>query len=125
NLDIAEKNLQNTEDIYQIENGRYNIGKTSEDQLLTVELQVLQAKQAQAQARLDMETSMLRLKSYVGLNEDVDVSLLLPDEIPSVKVDVDRAIELAFQNRSEALGFDTQLLQAEQDVARARGQRFQ
>jgi outer membrane protein TolC len=125
NLDIAEKNLRNTEDIYQIENGRYNIGKTSEDQLLTVELQVLQAKQAQAQARLDMETSMLTLKSYVGLNENVDVALLLPDEIPSVKVDVDRAIELAFQNRSEALGFDTQILQAEQEVARARGQRFQ
>jgi len=125
NLDIAEKNLRNTEDIYQIENGRYNIGKTSEDQLLTVELQVLQAKQAQAQARLDMETSMLTLKSYVGLNENVDVELVLPDEIPSIKVDVDQAIELAFQNRSEVLQFETQQLQAEQEVARARGQRFQ
>src|SRR5690606_7103898 len=29
NLDIAEKNLKNTEDIYRIENGRYNIGTTS------------------------------------------------------------------------------------------------
>lgn len=125
NLDIAEKNLQNTEDIYRIENGRYNIGTTSEDHLLQVELQVLQAKQAQAQARLDMETSMLTLKSYVGLNENVNVALILPDEIPSIKVDVDRAIELAFQNRSEALNFETQILQAEQDVARARGQRFQ
>lgn len=125
NLEIAEKNLQNTEDIYQIENGRYNIGKTSEDQLLTVELQVLQAKQAQAQAKLDMETSMLTLKSYVGLNENVEVELILPDEIPSIQVDVDRAIALAFQNRSEVLQFETQQLQAEQEVARARGQRFQ
>ncbi len=125
NLDISEKNLRNTEDIYRIENGRYNIGTTSEDHLLQVELQVLQAKQAQSQARLDMETSMLSLKSYVGLHENVEVELILPDEIPSIQVDVDRAIELAFQNRSQALGFDRQLLEAEESVARARGQRFQ
>lgn len=125
NLDIAEKNLKNTEDIYRIENGRYNIGTTSEDRLLQVELQVLQAKQDLAQAKLDMETSMLSLKSYVGLNENVDVQLILPDEIPNIIVDVDQAIELAFQNRSEALGFNRQLLEAEEGVARARGQRFQ
>ncbi|MEX2591668.1 MAG: TolC family protein [Anditalea sp.] len=125
NLDIAGKNLKNTEDVYRIENGRYNIGTTSEDRLLQVELQVLQAKQALAQASLDMETSMLSLKSYVGLNESADVQLILPDKIPTILVDVDQAIELAFQNRSEALGFNRQLLQAEESVARARGQRFQ
>jgi len=125
NLDIAEKNLKNTEDIYRIENGRYNIGTTSEDHLLQVELQVLQAKQDLAGAKLDMETSMLTLKSYVGLNENTNVELVLPDNIPSIQVDVDRAIDLAFQNRSLALGFDRQLLEAEEGVARARGQRFQ
>jgi outer membrane protein TolC len=125
NLDIAEKNLKNTEDIYRIENGRYNIGTTSEDQLLQVELQVLQAKQDLAQAKLDMETRMLTLKSYVGLNENANVELVLPNEIPSIAVDVDRAIELAFQNRSEALGFERQLIEAEESVAMARGQRFQ
>src|SRR5690554_136373 len=125
NLDIAQKNLKNTEDIYKIENGRYNIGTTSEDHLLQVELQVLQAKQDLAGAKLDMETSMLTLKSYVGLNENANVELILPDNIPSLQVDVDRAIELAFQNRSVALGFKRQLLEAEEQVARARGQRFQ
>lgn len=125
NLDIAEKNLKNTEDVYRIENGRYNIGTTSEDRLLQVELQVLQAKQDLAQAKLDMETRMLSLKSYIGLNESANVELILPDKIPSIRVDVDRAIELAFQNRSESLGFSRQLLEAEEEVARARGQRLQ
>lgn len=125
NLDIAQKNLKNTQDIYLIENGRYNIGKTSEDHLLQVELQVLQAKQGLAQSKLDMETNMLTLKSYIGLNERLEIELVLPDEIPSIEVDVDRAIALAFENRSEALGFERQLLEAEQSVASARGQRFQ
>lgn len=125
NLDIAEKNLKNTEDIYRIENGRYNIGTTSEDHLLQVELQVLQAKQDLASAKLSMETSMLSLKSYVGFYESSDIQLVLPDQIPTIQVDVDRAIELAFQNRSQALGFSRQLLEAEESVARARGERFQ
>lgn len=125
NLDIATKNLENSEAILKIERGRYNIGTTYEDKLLQVELQVLEAKQGVAQARLDMEASSLRLKSFIGLNETVDLSLALPDDIPEFEVNVEQAIEYAFQNRSDAIGFERQRLEAQADVAQARGQRFQ
>jgi len=125
NLDIATKNLQNSEGILKIEQGRYNIGTTYEDKLLQVELQVLEARQGVAQARLDMETSSLQLKSYIGLNESITLNLLLPASIPEFDVNVENAIEYAFQNRSDAIRFDRQRLEAQSDVARARGQRFQ
>jgi outer membrane protein TolC len=125
NLDIATKNLTNTEEILKIERGRYNIGTTYEDKLLQVELQVLEAKQEVSQARLDMETAALRLKSYIGLNETVNVNLVLPDEIPQFDIDTDLAIDYAFQNRAVAIGFDRQRLEAEREIAMARGQRFQ
>ncbi|SNS66899.1 Outer membrane protein TolC [Belliella buryatensis] len=124
NLEIASLNLKNTEDIFKIEQGRYNIGTTYEDKLLQVELQVLQAKQQLAQARLDMEERSLRLKSYVGLNEATNLVLVAPKEIPFFDVPVDEAIERAFQNRSEALGFERRRLEGEASVAQARGQRF-
>ncbi|MCH7398748.1 TolC family protein [Belliella sp. DSM 107340] len=124
NLDIARKNLSNFEDIYKIEQGRYNIGTTYEDKLLQVRLQVLQAQQQLAQARLDMEDRSLRLKSYVGLNEATDLVLVAPAEIPIFDVPVDEALDRAYQNRSEALGFDRRRLEGEESVARARGQRF-
>lgn len=124
NLDIATKNLQNTQEILKIEQGRYNIGTTYEDKLLQVELQVLQARQDLAQARLDMETNSLILKSYVGLNEAADLTLIPPTEIKEILINVEEALEYAFQNRSEALGFDVRLLQAEANMAQARGQRF-
>ena len=45
NLQIAQFNLANNDTIYRIEQGRYNIGTTSKDKLLQVELQVLNARQ--------------------------------------------------------------------------------
>ncbi|WP_162416923.1 TolC family protein [Cyclobacterium roseum] len=125
NLDIATKNLENSEAILQIERGRYNIGTTYEDKLLQVELQVLKAKQGVAQARLDMEARSLRLKSYIGLNEAVDLNLALPDDIPEFEVNVEEAIEYAFQNRSDAISYERQRMEAQAEVAQARGDRFQ
>lgn len=124
NLDIANINLKNTEDILKIERGRYNIGTTYEDKLLQVELQVLQARQLLAQARLDMEANSLRLKSYVGLNDATNLVLIPPSTIPDFVVPVEEAIERAFQNRSQALGFERRKLEADANLAQARGQRF-
>ena len=125
NLDIQTKNLQNSEAILKIEQGRYNIGTTYEDKLLQVELQVLEARQGVAQAKLDMESSSLSLKSYIGLNENTTLNLVLPSEIPDFDVDVQKAIEYAFQNRSDAIRFERQRTEAEANIARAKGERFQ
>ena len=45
NLQIAQFNLANNDTIYKIEQGRYNIGTTSEDKLLQIELQLLRSRQ--------------------------------------------------------------------------------
>lgn len=124
NFEIATKNLNNTQEILKIENGRYNLGTTYEDKLLQVELQVLQARQDLAQARLDLEANALRLKSFVGINETAELTLIPPKELPEFEIDVEKAIDFAFQNRAEALGFDRRKLEAESGVAQARGQRF-
>jgi outer membrane protein TolC len=124
NFEIATKNLKNTQEILKIEQGRYNIGTTYEDKLLQVELQVLQARQDLAQARLDLEANSLRLKSYVGFNETAELTLIPPQQLPDLIIDTEVAIDYAFQNRAEALGFDRRKLEAESRVAQARGQRF-
>ncbi|MCL6261613.1 TolC family protein [Aquiflexum sp. TKW24L] len=124
NLEIASKNLANTQEILKIEQGRYNIGTTYEDKLLQVELQVLQARQDLAQAQLDLEANNLRLKSYIGLNETAELTLIPPQSITPIEINVEEAIEFAFLNRADAMGFDRRKLEAESAVALARGQRF-
>ncbi|EAZ80248.1 TolC family protein [Algoriphagus machipongonensis] len=125
NFEIATQNLKNTEQIFGIEQKRYDLGATFEDELLQVELQTLQAKQDLAKAKLDLESSSLAVNSFIGLNQAANILLIPPSEVPEFDVDVNEAIEYAFQNRSEALGFDRQLIEAEATVAEAKGQRMQ
>src|SRR5690606_499280 len=123
-LEIANFNLANTDTILKIEKNRYNIGTTTEDKVLQVELSYLNEQQNVAQAKLDFESASLRLRSFIGLNEDVEIDLILPDEIPQLVVDYMTALNYAKENRADYLAFERQRLEAEQEVARAKGNRF-
>ena len=120
-LGVASNNRANADTIYRIAQGRYNLGTIPENELLQLELNVMEARQDVAQAELDLETSTLRLKSFIGLNENVSLTLALPHEIPDFPVDADMAIQQAFENRSDAVAFERRLQEAESQVAQAKG----
>jgi len=121
NLEIAEKNVANNDTIFKIAQGRYNLGKIAENELLQLELQLMNSRQQAAQAKLDIETATLRLKTWVGLPEASELILALPEEIPEFAVDEEIALTYARANRSESIGFNRRKLEAEADVARAKG----
>ncbi|MEM9859644.1 MAG: TolC family protein, partial [Bacteroidota bacterium] len=124
NFQIAQFNLANNDTIFRIEQGRYNIGTTSKDKLLQVELQLLRSKQDVAQAQLDIETSSLRLRSYVSLNDNEQFELVLPEDIPQFEINYGKALEYAQNYRSDYLAFQRRKIEAEREVARARGDQF-
>ena len=124
NLQIAQFNLANNDTIYKIEQGRYNIGTTSQDKLLQVELQLLRSRQSVAQSRLELETARLQLRSFIGLRNGEEFQLSLPEGIPAFEVTVDEALAHARKNRSAYIAFERRRLEADQEIAQARGQRF-
>lgn len=124
-LQIASFNLANNDTIYRIEEGRYNIGTTSKDKLLQVELQLLRSKQGVTKAQLELETARLRLGSYIGMNNSDKFELALPEEVPEFELNYGDALSYAQNNRADYLAFKRRKLEAERNVARARGQRFQ
>lgn len=124
NYQIAEFNLSNNDTIYNIEKGRFNIGTTSEDKLLQVELQLLRSKQDLANAELDLQTSRLALRTFIGLNEDEIFQLALPEEIPLFAVDEEIALQYAKENRSDFIAFERRKIEAEANVAEAKANRF-
>lgn len=125
NHQIASFNLANNDTIYKIEQGRYNIGNTSLDKLLQVELQLLTSRQQVAQASLALETARLQLRSFIGLNDGERFELVLPESIPQFVVTVDEALEYGKQNRADFIAFQRRRLQGDESVAQARGRRFQ
>lgn len=120
-MDIALNNLANNDTIYKIAEGRYNLGKIAENELLQLQLNLMNSQQAVAQAQLDLETSTLRLKSYIGIPGSDKIELLLPEDIPEFEVDEAKALQEALKNRSDAVAFKRRELEAQASVAQARG----
>lgn len=123
-LQIAQFNLANNDTIYKIEQGRYNIGTTSKDKLLQVELQLLRSRQDVAQARLNLQTARLLLRSFIGITDSDPMELELPEAIPDFNVDVEEALSFAKQNRSDYIAFQRRRIEADRGVAQAKGERF-
>lgn len=125
NLQIAKFNLANNDTIYKIEQGRYNIGTTSEDKLLQVELQLLRSRQDVAKANLDLQNASLQLRTYIGLRTGEGFTLVMPDQIPTFEVTEDEAVAYARQTRAAFIAFSRRKIEADQEVARAKGNRYQ
>lgn len=121
---IAKFNLANNDTIFKIEQGRYNIGTTSQDKLLQVELQLLQSKQDVAQARIAIQNASLVLRSYLGITNDEPFILSIPEDLPVFEVNEQEALSLAKKNRAAYIAFERRRIEADRDVARARGDRM-
>lgn len=125
NLQIAKYNLANNDTIYKIEQGRYNIGTTSEDKLLQVELQLLRSRQDVGQANLALQTASLDLRTYIGLRNGESFELVLPGEIPTFQVSEEEALRYAKETRSAFIAFERRKMEANAAVAQVRGQLYQ
>lgn len=125
NLQLAESNLANNDTIYKIEQGRYNIGTTTKDKLLQAELQLLQSRQDVTSARINLQNSKLALITYIGLKDFDNYELTLPQEIPVMNLNVETALKYARENRADFVAFERRKMEADREVAEARGQRFQ
>jgi outer membrane protein len=122
NADIAAKNLASNEAIYQLAEEKYKLGKLSQNDLLQLRLTLINARTDLSQARLGARVMELQLKNYMGFTGPEILSLVLPDTIPVLPVDAGTALAEAQRNRKEPVAFQRRLLQAEQQVRKAKGE---
>lgn len=123
NLEIAEKNMANSDTLYQIATGRYQLGTIAENDLLQLELSRLNSETALNEATIQLEIRKSRLRSFLGFNEKVSLQLILPREVPLMELDFDRTLAEAKENNPEILNMQRQLMEAQQAVAEARSRK--
>jgi outer membrane protein TolC len=124
-LQIATFNLANNDTIHKIEQGRYNIGTTSQDKLLQVELQLLRSRQDVTRSRIELENARLSLRNYIGVQEGEIGDLILPEGIPFFEATLSEALQFARANRADFIAFERRRYEADREVAQAKGNRFQ
>ena len=118
---IAEKNLANNDTIYKMSSGRYQLGKIGENDLLRLELNLLKSNQALRTAKLNLESTILKLNTFLGFPEQESILLKIPSNLPVFSIDEYEALEMARRNNAAFLGFKRKRLQADQVVAQAKG----
>lgn len=123
NLQTAIKNMANSDTLYNIATGRYQLGTIAEDELLSMELGFLNAGAAMNKSTIDLELSKSRLRTFLGFNDRVNLELLLPAEIPDLELDYTRIQQEAEANNPEVMDMKRQLLEAQKSVAEARSQK--
>jgi len=123
NKQIAEMNYLNADTLWRMAQGRYNLGTIAEDELLQMQLSWLNSETSRKQAEMNLRDREIRLRSFLGFNENVRIELILPNEIPDLQVDVEEVRDLAHANNPEILDQQLTLLTAQSNVAQAKAEK--
>ncbi|WP_423148661.1 TolC family protein [Rubrolithibacter danxiaensis] len=121
NLQIAETNLSNTENILKVANMKLELGRITRNEILQLQLEQLKAEKAVGIAKRDMEIATLNLRSYTGLLSTDKIALLPPQASINMNVATEKVISEAYANRSDAIAFIRRMAEAKRDVAKAKG----
>jgi outer membrane protein len=122
NLQIAQTNYSNTENILKIAKTKFELGKITRNEILQLQLELLNSKKAVGIAKRDMEISTLTLRSYISREGGDRIALVVPETISDMNVSSDKVLAEAYANRSDAIAFVRRIAEAKRDVAIAKGQ---
>ena len=120
NVEISDFNVTVNDSIYNISQGRFQVGNIAKNEMLQSELEYRNATQALTTAKLDYLRTEERFKALLGIDDNQEIEIYVPDVAPDVDVDVNKAIELASENNSTSLQFRLNELQADQTYDQAR-----
>lgn len=120
NVEVAEFNVTVNDSIYNISQGRYHVGSIAENDLLQSELALRNAETSLTTASLNFQRAEENFKALLGIPDQVEIEVVVPEEAPALNIDVDKALELARENNSTSLEFELSEIQANQSYAQAR-----
>jgi outer membrane protein TolC len=123
-LNNARQNVQVNDTLYKISTGRFNVGRIAENELLQVELQLMNARNAVTQGEVNVKANAKRLANLLNLDSNTEFELVPVTDAPVFAVDMKHAVEEAKQNRSDMLGFDLQENSARRQVRQSQSNAF-
>lgn len=97
------------------------MGQISENDLLQLKLNSLQGKADVTEAESTLNAKMFQLRSFLGVSESEGLNPVIPASVPGIKMDYDRVLNKALERNSFAQNIRRRQLEADYEVATARG----
>ena len=79
-VNIARQNMENAEKLYEVAVAKRKMGQISENDLLQLELNKLNARSELTDGESNLKSNMFQLRSFLGIEEDVDLEPVVPGE---------------------------------------------
>jgi len=121
-LKIVDLNVANYDTLFQIAKGRYELGKIQENELLQLELALLKSKAENERTQLNYKNALFKFKSFLRINDDNEIVLILPNSKKNKEVIYQNALEKALENNPKTLQFEQQYLEAQAYLNQAKTQ---
>lgn len=116
----AEKNAAVNDTLYNLNNGRFQVGKIGENDLLQSELALLRSRTTLDGARLELDRSLAALRLALNLPVGAPIEIVVTPEVPDLEADTARAVAEALRNRSSVSEVELSDVQSRRRVTEAR-----
>ncbi len=120
-MEIAQQNLDNATTLYQVAREKRAMGQISENDLLQLQLNELSARSDLTSYESNAKSYMFQLRSFLGLDESIELQPVIPAEVPPVMVTYQDALEKALARNAFAKNIRRRQLEADYAVATAKG----
>ena len=101
NLNIARQNYAVSDTLHSYARHRYERGSITENEMLQLEVSKLSEETNRLNAEAEVEDAMLMLRSYLGIKEEVTLSVVPDTMIQAETMDADEVLELALRNNPD------------------------
>lgn len=114
--DLAKENVASTDTLYRIGMQRLKIASISRADLLTLKLDVVNARNTLQNATSSLKRAMFSLASFLNMEKNTEIRLVLPGRPQTLSIPVDEALMAARANNPDFLELRQNVLEAEQKV---------
>lgn len=121
NLGIAEQNLATAEKLYAVAKEKRKMGQISENDLLQMEINMLDAQSSLTDCESTLKSNMFTLRAFLDLDEDVEIVPVVPENVPKADITYADALDRALANNKFAKNMRRRQLEADYEVAKAKG----
>jgi outer membrane protein TolC len=117
---LATENMASSDTLYQIGKQRQKIAAISKADLLTLQLDYVNARNTLENSKISLKRAMFSLASFLGLDKDTQIQIELPGFPRELVVPVEDAIMMAKANSPAILVHKQNILEAERNVNKTR-----
>lgn len=126
NVDITRTKMLNADTLYKIGMKRFEIGTLSKEDLFTLKLQYINSVNEYNESLTQLKRARMQLNSFLRIDENTEISLIIPYDIPIFKVEPLSVWEKVKENNPNIIDHSIQIYESLRNVEKTKKEsRFQ